>query len=105
MSLLKFTYNHFKARPAILYYKLNPVFELQVLLQPPFSFRVKIMSTQMTKRKAYTSPKLTRLGSVETLTQAFGGLGSGDIIYTFTDGQYGKEGCYLDNSPLCTYGS
>ena len=55
------------------------------------------------QKKNYTKPTLTEVGSIEQVTQAFGGLGSGDLIFSFTDGEYGKEGCYLNNSPFCVY--
>jgi len=55
------------------------------------------------QKKTYTKPTLTEFGSIERVTQAFGSLGSGDLIFSFTDGNFGKGGCYLNSSPLCVY--
>jgi hypothetical protein len=56
----------------------------------------------LAQRKAYERPELVRRGDIEDVTQGFGNLGSGDLIFQFTDGEYGKEGCKYLNSPLCT---
>lgn len=56
-------------------------------------------------KKVYERPELVRRGDIESITQGFGNLGSGDWIFEATDGKVGKEGCKFNNSPLCTYGS
>ncbi len=53
------------------------------------------------QKKTYEKPALIRRGDIESVTQGIGDLGSGDILYKFTR----HDGCYLNNSPLCSYGS
>lgn len=59
----------------------------------------------VTQKKAYIRPEVSRCGDVEDITQGFGKLGSGDFIFQATNGRLGQEGCFLNNSPLCEYGS
>ena len=62
-------------------------------------------------RKAYARPELIRRGDIAAVTQGWGSLGSGDIIFqAFTDANlpttWGKfsftDGCTPNTQFLCT---
>jgi hypothetical protein len=54
------------------------------------------------EKKVYRAPEVTPRGNVEEITQGFGEIGSGDLIFTFTDGKWGTEGCADWHQFLCT---
>ena len=55
----------------------------------------------LTQKKGYEKPQLIRRGDIESVTQGIGELGSGDMWHRFTS----KDGCLINGSPFCTYGS
>ncbi len=58
----------------------------------------------MESKKAYQTPDLVALGSVESITQAIIFPGSGDILSALTPDPDDTSGCYFDQSPLCQGG-
>jgi hypothetical protein len=51
-------------------------------------------------KKTYEKPKLIRRGDVQSVTQAFGDLGSGDLFNTHF--KLGGKGCHEELTWLCT---
>lgn len=59
-----------------------------------------------TKKRDYVTPKITERGSIEQITQGWGELGTGDLIFHRSNGKWGtQDGCYINGSPLCEFGS
>lgn len=48
----------------------------------------------LTQRKTYERPELVRRGDIEDVTQGWGSIGSGDLIFQVVKGGWGtQEGC------------
>jgi hypothetical protein len=56
----------------------------------------------LVEKQTYKKPELIRRGNIETVTQAFGGLGSGDLFNTHFFNGRGQDGCHEKLQWLCT---
>ena len=54
----------------------------------------------LAQKKSYKKPELIRRGDIQSVTQAFGDLGSGDLFNTHF--KLGGEGCREKLTWLCT---